>query len=200
MYLRPTFIETDPRRIAELIEANPFGLLVTHGPDGMDASHIPFVLRETDPIVLEGHLAAPNRQCAAIAEGAEALAVFSGPHAYIAPAWYQAQPSVPTWDYCAVHVHGRLMPLDDRGEVVAMLDALANHDPGRFAFGTLPADYGARMLKGIRSFRLVAARVEAQWKMSQNRSEQDRRGVIAALRRSGQEEVAALIAATLNES
>lgn len=200
MYLRPAFVETEPRRIAELIEANPFGLLVTHGPDGMDASHIPFVLRGADPLTLEGHLAAPNRQCAAIAEGAEALAVFSGPHAYIAPGWYDAQPSVPTWDYCAAHVHGRLAPLDDRGEVVAMLDALARDDPERFAFGSLPADYGARMLKGIRSFRLAATRVEAQWKMSQNRSEQDRRGVIAALRRSGREEVAALIAATLNEN
>ncbi len=197
MYLRPAFTETDPARIAGLIAAHPFGLLVTHGPDGMDASHVPFVLCSADPLVVDGHLAADNLQCAAVAEGRPALAIFSGPHAYIAPSWYAAQPSVPTWDYCAVHLHGRLAPVTERGEMVAMLDALAAGDPGRFAVGSLPEPYAGRMMRGIRAFRLRAERVEAQWKMSQNRSAEDREGVIAALRRGGQEEVATLIEATL---
>ena len=197
MHLRPAFTETDPARIAGLIEANPFGLLVTRGPDGMDASPVPFVLRASDPLEVEGHLAAANRQCAAIAAGGDALAIFSGPHAYIAPGWYSAQPSVPTWDYCAVHLHGVLEAVTDRGEMVAMLDALAADDPQRFAFGQLPPDYAGRMMNAIRAFRLRAVRVEAQWKLSQNRSARDRERVIGALRERGQDDIAALIAATL---
>jgi transcriptional regulator len=198
MHLRPAFTQTDPARIAALIAANPFGVLVTHGLEGMDASHVPFSLRSSgEALEVEGHLAVGNRQCAAIAAGAEGLAIFSGPHAYIAPGWYRAQPSVPTWDYCAVHLHGPLQPLDDAPDMVAMLDTLAGDDPHRFTFATLPPDYADRMMRGIRGFRLRAARVEAQWKLSQNRSVPDRQGVIAALRAGGQDDVAALIAETL---
>ncbi len=197
MLLRPAFTETDPGRIAALIADHPFGVLVTQGADGMEASHVPFVLRSAEPLVVEGHLAAANQQCAAIAAGAKALAIFSGPHAYIAPGWYRAQPSVPTWDYCAVHLHGRLQPITDPADMTRMLDGLARDDPEGFVLAKLPEDYAGRMMRGIRGFRLAAERVEAQWKMSQNRSVKDRNRVVAALRASGQDEVAALIAATL---
>ena len=85
MYLRPAFVETDLDRIENLIRANPFGVLITRTETGMDASHIPFaVAREGDNLVLTGHFAASNAQCAQIASGT-ALAIFNGPHAYIAP-------------------------------------------------------------------------------------------------------------------
>jgi len=196
MYLRPAFVETDLDRIAGLIRANPFGLLVTQGPEGMDASHIPFVVtRDGDALVLTGHLAKPNAQCARF-DGGEALAIFSGPHAYISPSWYKTQPSVPTWDYCAVHVHGMLEPVD---EPTDMLDQLAAGDPGQFDVRALPERYREAMFAGIRAFRLTSARIEAQWKMSQNRSIEDRHGVIAGLRSQGLADVAAAIAATLPE-
>ena len=96
MHLRPAFTETDPARIAGLIAANPFGLLVTPGADGPDASHLPFVMsHDNGVIVLTGHLAAGNPQCAAF-DGGTALAIFSGPHAYVSPAWYRtARPCRP---------------------------------------------------------------------------------------------------------
>ncbi|MDR3522723.1 MAG: FMN-binding negative transcriptional regulator [Acetobacteraceae bacterium] len=194
MHLRPAFVETDLDRIVDLIRANNFGLLVTNGPDGMDASHIPFVVeRRGDTLVLTGHLAKANRQCA-LFDGGTALAIFSGPHAYISPSWYKTQPSVPTWDYSAVHLHGTLERMEDS---VAMLAALAEHDPGRFDFSSQPEKYRSAMLAGIVSFRMVASKIEAQWKMSQNRSVEDRQGVIDALRESGQHAVADEIAATL---
>ncbi len=85
MYLRPAFVETDLDRIEALIRANNFGLLVTRTETGMDASHLPIaVWREGDSLLLRGHLAAANPQCAAFA-GGEALLIFSGPHAYISP-------------------------------------------------------------------------------------------------------------------
>ncbi|MCW3475961.1 FMN-binding negative transcriptional regulator [Limobrevibacterium gyesilva] len=197
MYLRPAFIETDPDRIAALIAANPFGVLVTHGPGGMDASHIPFVVeREGESLVLGAHLAAANAQCAAL-DGGTALAIFSGPHAYISPGWYRTQPAVPTWDYVAVHVHGRLEAVDDAAGTAAILRALGVDDPERFDLDALEEKYRAAMFKGIRAFRLRAERIEAQWKMSQNRSAADRQGVIAALRAQGNQAVADLIEATL---
>ncbi len=201
MYLRPAFTETDPARIAALIRAHHFGLLITNGERGMEASHIPFVLHEdgeaTGRFTLSGHLAAPNPQCAAIAAGSEALAVFGGPHAYISPGWYRTRPAVPTWDFAAVHVAGRLVPETDPEAMSAGLRQLAAADPAGFDLDALPADFHAKMIAGIRAFRLLPARVEAQWKMSQNRSPADREGVIAALRGQGEAAVADLIAETL---
>ena len=214
MYLRPAFVETDPARIVALIRDNPFGLLVTAGGDasaaaGGDASieiagsHIPFTVRETaGGLCLSAHLSADNPQCARLA-GGEAMAVFSGPHAYIAPGWYRTQPAVPTWDYCAVHVHGRLSLLEDEAQIEANLRSLAEHDPAGFDLDALPEAYRRKMIAGTRGFTLLATKIEAQWKMSQNRSPADRAAVIAALRARADpmaSQVADLIAATLPAS
>ncbi len=196
MHLRPVFAEHDPARIAGLIRAHPFGLLVTQRDGAMEGSHVPFVVEEGPDLVLAAHLAAANPQAAAL-DGGTALAVFSGPHAYIAPSWYRTQPAVPTWDYAAVHVHGRLEAVDGPAAASAILHALAGDDPGRFDIAALEERYRAQMLKGIRAFRLHPTRIEAQWKMSQNRSAEDREAVIAALRGQGEHAVAELIAATL---
>lgn len=200
MYLRPAFAETDTARITALIRDNPFGLLVTTGANGMEASHIPFtLLTDGEGFRLADHLAAGNAQCAALA-GGRALAVFSGPHAYIAPGWYRTQPAVPTWDYCAVHVSGRLSLTEDEGEILASLRALATGDPAGFDLDALAPDYRGKMIAGIRAFTLKPDKIEAQWKMSQNRSPEDRLGVVAALRASGAstaDAVAALITQTL---
>lgn len=201
MYLRPAFVETDLDRIQSLVEANPFGLLVTNAnrPDrtGLDASHIPFtVTRDGDALLLEAHLAAANPQCADI--GGTGLAIFSGPHAYVSSSWYQAQPSVPTWDYAAVHIHGVLEPVTDHPGLISMLRDLGSQlDAKGFDLDAIPTTYRDTMISGIRGFRLRSTKIEAQWKMSQNRSAADRQGVIAALRAGGQDDVADLVAATM---
>lgn len=198
MYRPPAFAEDDPARILALIHDNPFGILVTT-QGGLQASHIPFVVVEPPGgFVLQGHLAAANPQCAAL-DGAEALAVFAGPHAYISPSWYTTGPAVPTWNYAAVHVTGRLRLLTDGDAVAAMLRTIGAHDPG-FDLDALPAGYRAGMIAGIRAFTLVPERVEGKWKMSQNRPGADRLGVIAALRATADPvaaEVAGLVEATL---
>ena len=200
MYLRPVFTETDTAKIEGLIEANPFGVLITHSPEGLEASHIPFLLKRVPSgFVLAAHLAAANRQCALL-DGHDALAVFTGPHAYIAPGWYATQPAVPTWDYVAVHVSGSLQRNTDPAMVMADLQGMAMHDPGRFAVDAMPEDYRGRMLAGICAFTLTPKSVQAQWKMSQNRSITDRRRVIAALCQEADAaslQVADLIAQTL---
>ena len=197
MYLRPAFNETDPGRIAALIEQNSFGTLVTHGPDGLTATHVPFLVHRTgEQLVLTAHLGAPNPQCALL-DGGDALAIFTGPHAYISPLWYRTQPAVPTWDYVAVHIHGKLEAVNDVEETSEILRGLAVQDPEHFDLDALPAKFRDGMIAGIRGFRLPAERIEAQWKMSQNRSPADRIAVAAALRAQGDHAVAELIEATL---
>jgi len=196
MYLRPVFTVDDPEKIAGLIRNNPFGVLVTLRDGAMEASHVPFVVEPGPKLVLAAHLGAANPQVAAL-DGGTALAVFSGPHAYIAPGWYRTQPAVPTWDYVAVHVHGTLERIDDAPGTATVLRALGKDDPMGFDVDALEERYRAQMFKGIKAFRLHPTRIEAQWKMSQNRSAEDREGVIAALRGQGEHAVADLIAETL---
>ena len=200
MYLRPAFTETDPARIQALIRDNPFGMLVTTGERGMEASHIPFLLTATaDGFFLSGHLAAGNPQCAAL-DGGAALIVFGGPHAYISPSWYKTQPAVPTWDFAAVHVSGTLRLATEAEEIATQMKGLSAADPAGFDMADLPAKFREGMLAGIRGFVLVPQKVAAQWKMSQNRSPSDRQGVSQALRAQGDAtsiQVAELIEATL---
>ena len=201
MYLRPVFLQPDPAEIAALIRANPFAQLVTAGPRGLEATHLPITHHpHGEGFDLSGHFAAANPQCEAIGSNVDALVIFAGPHAYIAPDWYAARPAVPTWDFAAVHVYGRLQPITDPAAIAQDVQAMAEADPAQFDVMALPPDYRARMFAGIRAFRLRPSRVEAQWKMSQNRSATDRRQVMAALREQGDTmaaQVAAMIARTL---
>jgi len=193
MYVPAAFAEDDPAVAAAIVRANSFGLLITAVP-ALAATPVPFVLR--DGFVLEAHLARENPQAAAL-DGAEALAVFGGAHAYVSPSWYAAKPAVPTWNYEAVQVAGRVAVMTDEAEIRAMLDALSEGDPGDFATGGVPAGYLQKMLKGIVAFRLIPNKITAKRKLSQNRSATDRRGVIAGLRDQGETRMAELVAATL---
>ena len=196
MYLRPAFAETDLDRIAALVAAHSFGVLVTAGAEGMSASHVPFIVaREGETLLLEAHLGRANPQCAQLA-GGKGLAIFGGPHAYVSPSWYATQPAVPTWDYAAVHIHGVLEAVDDAETLHAMLRRLSAHDAA-FDLDTLDPTFRAGMVRGIRGLRLRSQRIEAQWKMSQNRSVADREGVVAGLRARNEHATADLVAASL---
>ncbi len=200
MYLRPAFNQTDPAAIHALIRDNPFAQIVTHGARGIEASHLPVMLLEKPGgFLLAAHFAAGNPQCDAIGAEAEALVIFSGPHAYISPGWYEAQPSVPTWDFAAVHVYGRLEAVADPAVISTDIQGMAATDPTGFDVAELSPPYRERMFAGIRAFRLHPTRVEAQWKMSQNRSVTDRRRVIEALQRQG-DSVAVQVARMVEET
>ncbi|HSH41168.1 MAG TPA: FMN-binding negative transcriptional regulator [Arenicellales bacterium] len=182
MYIPDAFVQTDEARTRALIDAWPFGLLVTTDADGMPcASHIPFLAREIDgALVLEGHVARPNEQAEHVLAGAPALAVFQGAHSYVSPTWYR-NPGVPTWNYEAVHVRGRLQEVSGDGahSIVQRLSRVFEGDgPGAWE-----PQYPERMLEGIVCFMITGTSLQSKSKMSQNRPEADRRGVIEALGR-----------------
>lgn len=180
MYIPSPFRQHDDTRTRRVVADYAFGLLVTTDADGVPlASHIPFLSHDSDDgWVLEGHVARPNEQSGAIREGARALAVFQGPHAYISPTWYQT-PGVPTWNYDAVHVYGRLREVT--GEAAgSIVERLAARFEGGGPAAWTPS-YPDKMLQGIVCFVMTDLEVQSKSKMSQNRPEADRRGVIEAL-------------------
>ncbi len=181
MYVPEAFRLSDPRRIAEVMRAFDFALLVT-APDGQaQASHLPFLY---DPDAgpngtLHAHMARANpqwRDFAALAErGQEALVVFQGPHGYISPTWYgEGPPNVPTWNYVAVHAYGLPRVIEDAGETRALLDRLvAVQESGltpQWSTAGLGDTFMAGMLRGLVAFEIPVARLEAKAKLSQNKA------------------------------
>lgn len=201
MYVPASFAEDRPEILARFVAAHGFATLVTQGEGGLVASHIP-LLHDAGRGLLTGHIAKPNPQAAHLQDGAEALAIFAGPHAYISPRWYENHPAVPTWNYAAVHVYGRVRRIEEPGDLARIVATLAaTYEAGSSApwrYADLPTAFAAGMLKGILGFKLAITRLEGKFKLSQNRAAADRAGVVAALRAAGRPEdeaVADLMAA-----
>lgn len=193
MYTPPAFREDDPAAIRQVIRDARLATLVTATAEGLVATPLPLFLDadEGEHGTLYGHLARANPQWKLHADG-EALAIFSGPDAYVTPSWYASKQEhgkvVPTWNYAAVHVYGPAEFFEDETrlrEVVTRLTDL--HEAPRaepWAVGDAPEPFIASQLRGIVGLRMPVTRIEGKRKMSQNRPEADREGVAAGLARS----------------
>lgn len=191
MYVPEPFAVTDRAEIVEMLRDAPLGSLVTHGGRGLFATHIPFI---HDPAndTLAGHLsrANPHRDAAG---DQEALVIFQGANAYVTPNWYPSKVAhgrvVPTWNYEAVHVYGQLTWREEREWLFANVTALTERFEAvrakPWAVTDAPPDHLERLIAGIVGVELRISRIEAKRKLSQNRSEADRQGVIAGLAASG---------------
>lgn len=170
------------------VKANPFAILVSPSESGPFATHIPVLAREVDnQMVLHGHLAKANPHCALLQNDQESLAIFHGPHAYISPRLYESRESVPTWNYAAVHVYGRTRAVTESEHLLEEVrDIIHTFDPTYFEqWSSLSDKFRYGMLKHIVGFEMVATRIEAKFKISQNRSKADQAAVIASLGQSG---------------
>ena len=136
---------------------------------------------------MQGHVARANPQAADLDHGAEVLAIFPGPHAYISPSWYAAGPAVPTWNYASVHAYGTARAIGDREWLRDLVDRLSQRHEAREAapwrMRDLPAAYLESMLGGIVGVEIAVSRLEGKFKLSQNRPAGDRPRIIAALER-----------------
>jgi transcriptional regulator len=174
----------------KLMEDQPFASLITMGSSGLFATHIPMMLEQNGAKgQLRGHISRANPQWRDYTPSVEALAIFSGPQHYITPNWYlEKQESgkvVPTWNYVVVHAYGYLKIIEDGAWLVTHLASLTNiHEaasPVPWKIEDAPADYIASQVKGIVGLEMEVTRLEGKWKVSQNRSEQDRNGVAEGL-------------------
>lgn len=182
MYIPKSFAESDTAILYEFMRQHNFATLITQQDGQLTATHLP-VMIDTERGVINAHLARANDQWRSFGDS-EALVIFQGPHAYISPTWYVVQPSVPTWNYTAVHVYGVPRIIDDEAAIRLMLRELVeNHERGRQPAWELelPEDYMRKMLQAIVVFEIPMDRIEGKYKLSQNRSGADQDGVVAHL-------------------
>ena len=179
LYTPRHFASRDEQHARQIIAEYPFATLIT-AVDGADpqVTHLPMLLEDG---FLVGHVAKPNPQWQLFATG-RTVAVFHGPHQYISPRWYdQPELNVPTWNYAVVHVHGRPELLDavaSRGFIERLTE---HYERGQWAATAEKID---KLLPGIVAFRMPLQRIEAKFKMNQNRTAADRKLVIERLQAS----------------
>jgi transcriptional regulator len=203
MYVPAHFAVLRVEVLHEALRGAGLATLVTTGPGGLDASHLPLLLEpEPGPLGrLVGHVARANPQWSDTPTGSAALAIVLGPDAYVTPSWYpskrEAGRVVPTWNYLAIHAHGEVRFFEDRARLLDLVTRLTDrHEQARphpWKVSDAPPEYLEAMLQGIVGVELTLTRLEGKWKVSQNRSEADRRGVEEGLRAEGQEELARLV-------
>ncbi len=177
------FREDDRDRLLEFMRRHSFALVVSVSDGRPAATHLPLTVRvDGEEVYLRGHFAKANTQWRDI-ESSEVLAVFTGPHAYVSPRHYDAEESVPTWNYLAVHAHGRARVVRDAAANEELLGELVGHnEPGYWRqWQGLPERYREGMLRGIVGFELRVTRLEGKAKLSQNKSADERRRIAAAL-------------------
>lgn len=194
MYLPRHFAEDDVAEMHALMRANPLATLVTHGPDGLDANHIPLLLADAEPHgKLQGHVARTNSLWQPGRVTGEVLVVFQGDESYISPSGYATKAEhgkvVPTWNYVAVHAYGELRIIDDPAWIFGQISALtATHEaalPQPWAVTDAPADYIEKMLGAIVGIEITITCLLGKWKVSQNQPAINRASLIAALERAG---------------
>ena len=191
MYIPPAFREARTDVLHDLIRQHPLGLLTSAGAGGLLATPLPFLVHagEGGHGTLRAHMARANPHWRELQGAAECLVVFMGPQGYVTPSWYpskrETQKVVPTWNYVTVQAWGRPRIVEDAAWLRRQLDELTRAQesahPEPWAVGDAPEDYLAAQMQAIVGIEIPIARIEGKWKLSQNRPEADRAGVVAGL-------------------
>ncbi|NBO83449.1 MAG: FMN-binding negative transcriptional regulator [Betaproteobacteria bacterium] len=184
MYIPAHFAIKHSQDLHTIIREHPLGALVTLGPDGLDANHIPFEFDAGQGALgqLTAHVARANPVWQQCQEGADVLVIFRGNESYISPNWYpskhETHRQVPTWNYEVVHLHGRLSVMDEerfvRGVVARLTRTHESSEPKPWKMGDSTPEYIDGMLKAIVGIEIAITRIEGKAKLSQNREPRDR--------------------------
>jgi transcriptional regulator len=189
----------DRAELLEFMRANSFVILVTGAGGTLHASHLPATVHEKDQqIVLDMHMARANAQWKEFFDDEEVMVVFSGPHAYVSPRWYEERERVPTWNYAAVHAYGIPKIVNDKkAKYESQRRLVARLDPQWLPqFEELRPEYVENMLAGIVNFEIPVTRLETRWKLSQNRSRREQESIASHLDGSSDSAERALAALT----
>ncbi|HVC28569.1 MAG TPA: FMN-binding negative transcriptional regulator [Gammaproteobacteria bacterium] len=186
MYTPDSFKVDDLERLHTMMRRHPFALLLTNDGERLEATHLPFMVdaERGQHGTLLAHMARANPHWQLFDGRREALVVFTGPHAYISPSWYADKVTVPTWNYVAIHAHGRPLIVADKVRVRAMLERLVSEHEAyvKPPWSTAQAgDYVQQQLDHIVAFEMQITRLEGKFKLNQNRSRADQQGVVLAL-------------------
>ena len=195
MYSPPYNRLEDRAELIAFMRLHNFPVLVSGLGGVLHASHLPAMIQEEgEHIVIDMHMAHANPQWREFFDE-EVMVIFTGPHAYISPRWYEETERVPTWNYAAVHAFGVPKIIDDKAAKHASQRRLvAAMDPEWLPkFDALDAKYVSGMLNGIVNFQIPVTRIETRWKLSQNRGRREMELIIAALEEQGEAPLAALM-------
>ena len=186
MYIPASFRVSDETLLEAFIERYDFATVISASSAGIVASHIPIFHRQSrGKTVIVGHVARANDQWKQFDGNTEALVIFQGPHAYISPSWYATSPAVPTWNYAAVHVYGKPIASEDIDFTTAALSPLiARYESSRpkpWGMESLAPDFYEKLAASIVAFEMPIERLEGKFKLGQNRSREDRLGMLQGL-------------------
>lgn len=187
--------EEDRERLYAFMKAHSFATLVTIKANVPHATHLPFMVEMSEGrITLYAHMAKANNQWQDFSDTLKALVIFQEPHAYVSPRHYESAHNVPTWNYVAVHFYGHPVVLGKEEEKLQLLERLiGEHDEDYFRkWKELPPDYINLKLNGIVAFRIDATRIEARFKLSQERASMERENIIEEFETSDDSVIAEL--------
>ena len=200
MYVPPHFALTEPEQLQRILRLHPLGVLVTSGPGGLDADHVPF---EFDPAAgpmgtLRAHVARANPLWQRCSAGMEVMVIFRGAEAYVSPNWYpskhEAHRQVPTWNYEVVHAHGRITVHDDPRFVRGLVARLTRHheaaEAAPWKMGDSDPQFIDEMLAKVVGIEVEITSLVGKSKLSQNKEPRDRLNAAETLAGRGQGELA----------
>lgn len=186
MYIPELYKNENQEEIQNFIHQNAFGILVNKTNGKLWATHIPLLLEEKNgKQILVGHVSKENPQAESFKTNDEVLAIFSGAHTYISSSWYDHE-NVPTWNYLAVHVYGKLT-IHSLEESIEGLKRLVDKYEAKSEKPVRVEDLSKKTLlqaRGIVSFEIEIASIEAKKKLSQNRDDKNYKTIISNLEKS----------------
>lgn len=205
MYIPSHFAENRPQVLLDIITNYPLGTLVTNGDNGLEANHLPFEIEADNGQhgVLLAHVAKANPIWREITSNDEVLVIFKGADAYVSPNWYpskhETHRQVPTWNYQAVHVYGKVRLIEDANHLRTMLTRLTHTHEHKvqpespWHMSDAPADYIDAMLKAIVGIEISITKIIGKSKLSQNKNAQDKTNLATELKHQGHTAIAEAI-------
>lgn len=189
MYSPALFFSDDEQQVRNLIAKNSFATVISFSENQEPyINHFPFIFSEKkgEEKILISHMAKRNPQWQHFKSNPKAILIFNGPNGYITPSWYSSGRDVPTWNYAVAHLYGRMEVMETYADLVDVLKQVSGYFesflPKQWEF-ELPSDLNeeAKLTSAIVGFRFHTAKIEAKFKLSQNRPKEDRIGVIEGL-------------------
>ncbi len=183
MYTPKLYREEDRSKILQFMQENEFVTLVCHDGRRPVASHLlAEVIEEGEKLLINSHMSRANPLWKTFEHNPEVLVIFQGPHTYISPTWYN-HVNVPTWNYQAIHVYGKPRLVTEYDDAYQLLKRLIDRHErsGHYKMDSLPQDFVEKEIRGVMAFQIEVASIEANYKLSQNRDDEDYWNIIAHL-------------------
>ncbi|HEY6372739.1 MAG TPA: FMN-binding negative transcriptional regulator [Candidatus Sulfotelmatobacter sp.] len=187
MYIPEHFRVHDHSDAVAFMRANPFAILISATDDGPFATHLPvFVASTAENLILRGHVAKANPHWRHLEQNPTCMTIFHGAHAYVSASNYVTRENVPTWNYGAVHVYGNARIFASPEDLQGVLHQLIGTFEPAYAdqWATFSEAYRERMLSHIVGIEIAVTKIEAKFKLSQNRTKEEQANVITSLEKS----------------